>query len=275
MSCTALETELSQLRAQRRDQAALIATMPHNAGWERANELLAQIDVEIATAEVALDECLAEQPQAQDILGSIDRIYCHDASREVGRDEPYLLIATFDMLNVVNAGIVGVKLPTINVVKIGPWQGVKRYETYYPAALPVADRKPFWDLDHEARHIAHPQDVIFIVALMENDRGSPDIIRGVVRDNLLASRVNNTNRAYDAYATTMISNMRAAIDLSRGVVLRDDVIGGVRQLALTTGDLALLNTTVPDRVEKSIRFTSAKANGSVMNDYTVYFSFTV
>ncbi len=275
MSCTALENELSQLRTRRRDQAALVTTMPHNAGWERAKDLLADIDAEIFTAEAALDECLAEQPKAQDILGAVDRIYCHDASRELGRDEPYLLIAAFDMLNVVNAGIVGVKLPTVNVVKIGPWQGVKHYETYYPSALPVASRKPFWDLDHEARHIAHPQDVLFIVALMENDRGSPDIVRGVVRDNLLASRINNTNRAYDAYATTMISNMGAAIDLSRGVVLRDDVIGGVRQLALTAEDLALLNTTIPDPVEKSIRFTSTKPNGKVMNDYTVYFSFTV
>jgi hypothetical protein len=161
------------------------------------------------------------------------------------------------------------------VVKVGPWQGVKRYETLYPGGLTKANRQPFWDLDHRARTIAHPHDVIFLVALMENDSSSPDVIRGFVRDNLLTSRISNTNRAYGAYVTTMISNMRAAIDVARGVAIRDDVIGNVRQLTVTADDLAALNTSIPDRVVKTMRFTSRKANGTVMNDYTVYFSFAV
>ncbi len=275
MSCTALQTELDQLKDRRREQQTIVNSMPHNAGWEAAKDVLADIDADITQTQADLDECLAEQPKAQNILGKLDRIECQAAQREIGHDEPYLLIATFDMLNVVNAGIVGVNLPAVNVVKIGPWKGVDRYETRTTAHLPSASRQPFWDLDGKARKIAQPQDVIFLVGFMENDNGSPDIIRGAVRDNLLASRVSNTNRAYSAYVTTMISNFRAAIDATKGIVFADDVIGNVTQLSLTTGDLALLNSTIPDPVEKSLRFKTTKANGKVVNDYTAYFEFTV
>lgn len=275
MSCTALQTELSQLKNRRKEQASIVESLPHNAGWEAAKEVLAGIDADITRTQAEFDECLAEQPKAQNILGKLDRIECHAAQRELGHDEPYLLIATFDMHNVVNLGIVGVNLPAVNVVKIGPWQGVDRYETHKLDGLPKASRQPFWDLDGKARTIAHPQDVIFLVAFMENDSGSPDVIRGAVRDNLLASRTTNANRAYSAYVTTMISNFRAAIDVTRGIAFADDVIGNVTQLSLTTAELALLNSTIPDPVERPLRFKTTKANGKVVNDYTAYFSFTV
>jgi hypothetical protein len=152
-------------------------------------------------------------------------------------------------------------------------------ETHVAATLSSADQPDFWDLDGSAKPIGHPQDVIFLVACMENDGSSPDAIRGGVRTNLLASRINNTNRSYDAYVDTMISNMTGAIETLRieglgpGGLNRDDLIGEVKQLTLSTGDLDRLNGIEP--VEKSLRFTQRKANGTVQNDYTVFFSFTV
>jgi hypothetical protein len=284
MTCSALQTELTDLRSQRTQQAAVVAALPDNAGRQHAEEVLAGIDADIASTQAALDLCLAQEEQAehpvpQDIAGAVDRIRCHDAGREVGHDEPYLLIATFDLLNIVNAGLIGVPLPAINVVKIGPWLGVDSGEVHDPSELSGPNRPHFWDLDGHARSIAHPQDVIFLVALMENDGSSPDAIRGGVRTNLLASRATNTNRAYDAYVDTMISNMTAAIETLRveglgpGGFNRDDLIGGVQHLVLPTDDLDRLNGL--QSVERSLRFTQKHANGTVMNDYTVYFSFTV
>ena len=284
MTCTALPTELSQLREQRRGQVQLIATLPDNAGKQAAEEQLARIDADIASTQAELTLCLAQEAQAQNpvpqnIVGAVKQILCHQASREVGHDEPYLLIASFDMLNIVNLGVVGVTLPAINVVKVGPWLGVGSGDTRYPSALSSANRPAFWSLDAAPKPIAHPQDVIFLVAFMENDGSSPDAIRGGVRTNLLASRATNTNQQYTAYVTTMISNMTGAIEVLRVEGLgptalnRDDLIGGVQQLALTTSDLDKLNRLEP--VDKSLRFTQRKANGSVVNDYTVTFSFTI
>ncbi len=183
------------------------------------------------------------------------------------------------MTNVVNAGIVGIALPSINVVKVGPWSGVGPGGTHLAALLPSADRPAFWNVNGLAQPIAAPQDVIFLVAMMENDGASPDAIRGVVRTELLAARVTNTNRPYSSYVTTMISNMTGTIEtarvlgLSPGHLNADDLIGGVQQLSLTTNDLSALNDL--ESVSKTLRFTQRKANGAAVNDYTVTFSLDV
>ena len=183
------------------------------------------------------------------------------------------------MTNAVNAGIVGVALPAINVTKIGQWIGVDANETHLAISLTSTNRPAFWNLDGRAQPIAAPQDVIFLVAFMENDGSSPDAIRGVVQTELLAARLTNTNRAYTAYVINMISNMTGTIDtarllgLSPGHLNADDLIGGVQQLSLTTNDLAALNGLEP--VSKTLRFTQRKANGTAVNDYTATFSFAV
>jgi hypothetical protein len=283
MSCVPIQNELSQLRADRRQQLQAMEFL-QGAGLQAAQGQLAAIESDIANTEAALDLCLAQQAQAanpvpQDILGAVDKIECHKAKREVGHEEPYLLIAAFDMTNVVNVGIVGFSLPNVEVVKVGPWSGVDADETHHASVLPQTNRLAFWDLNRVARPIAHSQDVIFLVACMENDGSSPDAIRGAVRTNLLASRASNTNRPYAAYVDTMISNMTGAIETARILGLdplhanEDDLIGGVKQLNLTANDLAALDRIEP--VSKTLRFTQTKANGTVVNDYTVTFSFTV
>ncbi len=283
MACTAIQTELTALRARRREQAELVATMPHNAGYELAVDTLAQIDADIAATQAELDLCLAQEEQAenpvpQNILGTVEKIECHAASKEVGDDEPYLIIAAFDMTNAINLGVVGVTLPSINVVKIGPWSGVGPGVTRNASVLTAQNRPAFWNLSGQGSPIASPQDVIFLVACMEHDGSSPDNIRGVVRTELLAARINNTNLAYSGYVTNMISNMTGTIETGRLVPGQptlnfDDLFDDVKQLTLTTNDLADLNSLVP--VTKTLRFTERKANGKAVNDYTVTFSFTV
>ena len=283
MTCTAIQNELSALRARRREQAQIVATMPHNAGYEAAVDTLEQIDADIAETQAELDHCLAQEEQAQNpvpqnILGTVTQIECHAASKEVGKDEPYLLVAAFDLTNVINLGIIGVNLPGVNVVKIGPWSGVVPGGVYNASLLSAQNRPPFWNLSGQGSPIANAQGVIFLVACMEHDGSSPDNIRGVVRDNLLAARINNTNLAYGGYVTNMISNMTGAIETGRLVPGKpslnfDDLFDDVKQLTLTAGDLADLNALNP--VTKTLRFTQRKAGGTAINDYTVTFSFTV
>lgn len=220
------------------------------------------------------------QPRPQPISAKVDKIQCHDASKEVGHDEPYLLIATFDMTDAVNLGVVGLTFPDISVLKIGPWIGVDAGETHFTSHLSSANRPDFWDLDSDPRPIAHHQDVIVLVAMCENDGSSPDAIRGAVRTSLLAARATNTNRSYSAYVTAMISNMTGSIETTRILGLdplnpnEDDLIETIKHLALTAADIDRLNNDLLS-VVKTLRFTQRRGNGNVTNDYTVTFSFTV
>ena len=285
MSCTTQQSEVTSLRARRNEQRQLVESLPHNAGWEAASAELARIEAELAEAEAALALCQAQEAQAanpvpQPITGKVDQIRCHEASREVGHDEPYLLIATFDMTDAVHLGVVGITYPDISVLKIGPWIGVDKDETHLASSLSSANRPDFWDLDSDPRPIAHHQDVIFLVAMCENDGSSPDAIRGGVRTDLLAARNTNTNRSYDAYVTAMISNMTGSIESRRFLGLdplnpnEDDLFETVKPLALTAADIDRLNDDLLP-VVKTLRFTQRKGNGTVINDYTVTFSFTV
>jgi hypothetical protein len=280
-TCAPIRSELSALRARRTEQAELVAGLPNNAGKQHAQEVLDGINADIADAEAELALCearadQAENPQDLAITGRVETVVCHAASSEVLVDEPYLLIASFDMANSVNLGVVGFTLPAIDVFKIGPWLGVNAGDTLYASHL--ASNPAFWGLDSDPRPIADPQDVIFLAAMCENDGSSPDGIRGGVRDVLLAARATNTNQDYADYVRVMISNMTGAIESLRvegldPLHLNEDDLFGVKQLSLTTGDLDRLNNL--ETVAKSLRFTQRKANGKATNDYTVNFEFTV
>lgn len=285
MSCTTQQSTVNTLRARRNEQQQLVDSLPHNAGWQLASDELARIEADLAEAEDALDLCQDQEAQAanpvpQPISGKVDKIQCHDASKEVGHDEPYLLIATFDMTDAVNLGVVGVTFPDVSVLKIGPWIGVDGGETHYASHLSSANRPDFWDLDSDPRPIAHQQDVIFLVAMCENDGSSPDAIRGGVRTDLLAARATNTNRSYGAYVTAMVSNMTGSIETRRFLGLdplnpfEDDLFETVKPLALSANDIDRLNNDLLP-VVKTLRFTQRRGNGNVTNDYTVTFSFTV
>ncbi|WP_257446733.1 hypothetical protein [Archangium lipolyticum] len=285
MSCTTQQSEVTALRNRRNEQLKLLESLPHNAGYEAASAELDRIEADLAEAEAALKLCQDQEAQAANpvpkpVSAKVDKIQCHDVSKEVGHDEPYLLIATFDMTDAVNLGVVGVTFPDINVLKIGPWIGVDAGETHYTSHLSSANRPNFWDLDSGPRPIAHPQDVIFLVAMCENDGSSPDAIRGRVRTDLLAARAPNTNRSYSAYVTAMISNMTGSIETNRLLGLdplnpnEDDLVETVKHLALTAADIDRLNKDLLP-VVKTLRFTQRRGDGNVTNDYTVTFSFTV
>ena len=274
MSCTALQNEVSALRSRRNGQAKLVEMMPNGPGRLRAQEMLDGLNADLAAAEAALDLCLARaaqetDPKPQYILGTVEKIQSHAASKEWMKEEPYLLIASFDMRPLTLG---------INVVKIGPWSGIDSNDTGYASHLAPQNNPAFWDLNGQGSPIAHPEDVIFLVALLERDGSSPDNIRGAVRAELLAAQVTNTTLAYTAYVTNMISNMTGTIETSRLLPGKpslnvDDLIEGVKHLSLSTGDLANLHMLTP--VTKTLRFTQRKANGNAVNDYTVWFSFTV
>ena len=288
MSCTALEQKLSGLRQDRAELNSVIGNL-QGAGLQAAREQLANLDADIAAAQAAVNDCHAKEQEAaanpgpEPITGAVTSIRCQDAGKEVGDDEPYVIVASIDLLGFISAGTVagvpiGTAVPQVHVVKVGPWAGVAAGETHYVSELPAASRRDFWDLDADPRVIAQPQDVIFLAAVVENDGSSPDAIRGAVETNLNGTKWNNLNRDYDTLVDTMSSSMAAAIDTARIAGLSpahlnaDDRIGPVRHVRLTDADLDTLQDLDP--VEKSLTFTQKTANGTIRNRYTVTFTFT-
>jgi hypothetical protein len=284
MSCTAIANQLDTLRDRRREQADIVNSLPNNAGKARAQEVLSDIDADIASTQAQLDLCLAREQQSQHpvpqkITGAVTHIACQKAKSELGDDEPYLIIAAFDMVHRVSVGVPLIQVPTLRVVKIGPWGGMGPGITCDASSLPDGNHPSFWGADGDPEPIAHSQDVIFLVACLEHDGSSPDAIRGAVETNLMGGRINNAHQAYTAYVGTMMSNMKGAIETARlagldPLHLNEDELFGAQQLELTTDDLARLNRL--ETVEKTLRFTDTnKKQTKVENDYTVTFAFTV
>ena len=95
MSCTTQQSAVNTLRTRRNEHRELLEMLPHNAGYELASDELDRIEADLAEAEAALDLCQAQEEQAENpvpvpVSAKVDQIRCHDASKEVGSDEPYL-----------------------------------------------------------------------------------------------------------------------------------------------------------------------------------------
>ena len=178
------------------------------------------------------------------------------------------MIASVDML----ALMAGLPLPKPAVLcfKFGPFtdfsEGTRR----------TINSKAFWDLNSTPRLIASPQDVVFLVSLIENDGASPDAIRGAANTALELSVVQNMGLGYTNFVSTLASAMAGAIDTSSIAGLDpthlnpDDRIDNVKQLSLSADDLDAMAAL--GSKEKTLTFTRAKSSGKVTDKYTVTFS---
>jgi hypothetical protein len=89
-------------------------------------------------------------------------------------------------------------IPNVEAVLYGIWGDVDAGETHGTLPLPVgADpnifdslpfvmRKPFWGLNGKPTLVNNPAQVIFLVAMMENDDGKPKAARGLVKGAAVA-----------------------------------------------------------------------------------------
>jgi hypothetical protein len=283
ISCTSYENQLAALQKQRKDQAQIADGLP---GKPQIQEQLANLDAQIAAAGAALQDCRDRQAREASssgppkVLGKVTQLECLQAESELLVDEPYLLIASFDLLHTVSVAGLPVQIPAINVVKVGPWASVSRGESYSVGELPKSQHPAFWDTQGLGRPIVHPTDVLFLVAMLENDGSSPDAIRGAARTALEAAMANNLNRVYSSLVTTMISNLRASIEtsvnlgLGAGGLNPDDLFDTVKHLSLTQQEVDLLNNEY-SALETTLTFTQKNSHQKVTNQYTATFSFTV
>lgn len=165
-----------------------------------------------------------------------------DDSTEVGSDEPYVLVTAANL-----AGLI----PQVEVTLYGPFEDTDKGETHStvvaPAGLPkpVADaingsplgRRPFWALDNKTpAPIASPNDVVFIVSVMENDDGKPNTLRTLVKLAAVGSLAASSGMARATRVQKLIADIGGALGTPTGAPNFDDVVG-THELVLTAADL--------------------------------------
>jgi len=182
-----------------------------------------------------------------------------DDSTEVGSDEPYVLVTAANL-----AGLI----PQVEVTLYGPFEDTDKGETHStvvaPAGLPkpIADaingsplgRRPFWALDNKtSAPIASPNDVVFIVSVMENDDGKPNTLRTLVKLAAVGSLAASSGMARATRVKKLIADIGGALGTPTGAPNFDDVVG-THELVLTAADL------VPPASKKRVKTVDFNGN---------------
>jgi hypothetical protein len=277
MACEDIRQRLATLRS---NAAAVEEILPglQGAGLAVATENLANINADIAEEQANLAECEALDnfepgvTPRRAFTGRVKEIHCVEAGAEIGDQEPYLIMASVDML----AGAIPIPfvpgVPAVHCVVVGPWSGLRAGLS----RVAGSGSPSFWDLDENRRVVASADDVIFLAGLVENDGASPDAIRGAVQNSLKVSLAGNLGRDHDTLADTMRSSMVGAIATFAGLGIApghanfDDQIA-VHEVVLSDSNLDTIDAL--GEFEKTVTFTRTKGNGNVADKYTVTFEF--
>lgn len=165
-----------------------------------------------------------------------------DDSTEWGSDAPYVLVTAANLKALP---------PQVEVTLYGPWSDVDKGETHGTLVLPegtpkaVADvfaatnvmRQPFWGLDNKtAMEIHSPNDVAFIVSVMERDDGKPGALRTMVKLAAVGSLAGSMGMSRATRVQKMIADIKGVIKTPTGAPNFDDVVG-THELTLTATDL--------------------------------------
>lgn len=182
---------------------------------------------------------------------AVHSIRCLEETDEVGADEPYVLAFAVDLRKQLG----GFTAPVGAVELYGPWEDTDQNEvkTVVLASSPTAAAlkksfphwrfpEPFWGIGGKPTPIGSPDDVIFLVQVMENDDATATDVRSLVNAQMIASLSGAVNS--DMNRSELVNHlkiaMRDATEMARktGIPNRDDRVGGVQELRLTSSDLS-------------------------------------
>lgn len=204
------------------------------------------VKAQIAQKKAQLETCLKGLPRVP-LTISVSGVNCIEKNDLSSEDEPYVLVCTIDLKAPMTISIGGksatVPIPRAKVTLTGPWPGVSSGEYGSAGELPADHRRAFWNTIGKPGLITNPDNVIFLVGLMENDDANPDGVRalvGAAMSGNLASEPSNLSRAtlVQELKTDYNGALKAAAPAGLSVPANtDDVIGGCQELRLTALDL--------------------------------------
>ena len=158
---------------------------------------------------------------------------CVETQGEGSPDEPYVVFFVADL----SAGFIAKTM----VRGSGVFRDVDDGETHrrldrqkHP---PTENPLVLWGIDGKRAPIKNPDDVVILVALMENDKSSPEAVVNAVQASLAVDlnqyRADGLSRAQ--IVSKLISNMNGAIDLGKatGGIDQDERLGTTQEFRLT------------------------------------------
>jgi hypothetical protein len=251
--CTALENELKALE---NELTSITSSWGHDfddvgpggkaAVVKEHQQETQAVKAKIAQKKAQFENCLRNRPRVP-LTVAVSGVNCIEENDLSANDEPYVLVCTVDLKSPMTISLGGksatVPIPRAKVTLTGPWPGVSSGEYGSVNELPANHRRAFWNTIGKPAPITNPDNVIFLVGLMENDDADPDGVRaavGAAMSGNLASEPANLDRATlvkelkNDYNGALKAAAPAGLSLPANT---DDVIGGCQELRLTTLDL--------------------------------------
>ncbi|AKJ07019.1 hypothetical protein ATI61_10519 [Archangium gephyra] len=180
-----------------------------------------------------LNACLLKGVSPVPMVMSVKSISCRNANDPgpFESDEPYVLVYVLNLPSLANPA-----LPSPKVVLVGPLSGVDAKETH-PAPANI-----LWGINGAPATIPNPDDIILLVAMLENDNAPPASVRTAVEvamGPILALNLTSIgNRA--EFVARLSNGMQGAIQtaVKLGLPDPDDQIGTVQELRISRLDVA-------------------------------------
>ena len=163
----------------------------------------------------------------------LTNIHCNEETDEVGADEPYVLVTTVNLASTIPVAGFPVPLPAFEVVRYGPFEDVDEDETHFAPGI----SQSFWSLTNTPATLNDPDKVIFVVALMENDNGNPETLRGIVKGLVGGSVLGSLSFDRNNKVNKLISDVNSALRTPTGAPNFDDQVGGPQELRFTREEL--------------------------------------
>lgn len=157
-------------------------------------------------------------------------IHCDEETNEVGNDEPYVLVVSVALTPSVRG--VTVQTPVASDVVVYPFRNM---HTGGRAAF--GEFESFWGIGGVPAALLNPDDAIFIVAMMENDSGDPQLARGLVDTAVNASLIESLAVSRPGKVTTLMRDVDSARRTPTGLPNFDDAIGAPQELRFSASEL--------------------------------------
>lgn len=170
------------------------------------------------------------------------RLHCDEETDEVGADEPYVLATTVNLAATASATGRPVPVPAVEVVRYGPFDDVDEDETHgapSPAQSFWGPTGTPWGPTGTPATLENPDHAIFVVALMENDNGDPEALRGFVKGIVGGSVLGSLGFDRADKVASLIRDVDSALGTPTGAPNFDDKVGAPQELRFSHEDLRL------------------------------------
>lgn len=202
------------------------------------------------------------------ILVRLKGVVCHDQTEDDWHgispgDEPYVTVSTVGLTTPPQGPPIPTGARTVLHVIEAPMFGGGRPSF----GTPGDEFESCWGLDGLPHNLTNPDDVIFLVSLMEHDSGDPGLCRGAVQSAVGASLAATATAQRPGKVVALIDAIDTARRLPTGGVDFDDPIDAVKELRFSAQQLQ--EAAAGGTVRRSLDFEGGSGR------YTLEFEATI